>query len=56
MKHDLEPGHKRRPTGSIQTVEIDVRCVFYRHALNAENEKQRISGTVYWTWKQLSSK
>jgi len=41
VKPDLEPGEKRRPRGSIQTIEIDVRCVFYRHAISAENEKER---------------
>lgn len=41
IKPDLEPGQKRRPNGSIQTVEIEVRCVFYRHQGNAENEKGR---------------
>ena len=41
IKPDLEPGQKRRPKGSIQTVEIEVRCVFYRHELNANHEKTR---------------
>lgn len=41
IKPDLEPGQKRRPKGSIQTVEIEVRCVFYRHQGNAEKEKGR---------------
>jgi len=41
IKPELEPGQKRRPKGSIQTVEIEVRCVFYRHQLNAEREKER---------------
>jgi len=41
IKPDLEPGQKRRPNGSIQTVEIEVRCVFYRRQGNAENEKGR---------------
>ena len=41
IKPDLEPGQKRRPKGSIQTVEIEVRCVFYRHELNAGHEKFR---------------
>jgi len=41
IKPDLEPGQKRRPKGSIQTVEIEVRCVFYRHQGNAEKEKER---------------
>jgi len=41
IKPDLEPGQKRRPKGSIQTVEIEVRCVFYRHELNANHEKNR---------------
>ncbi|WP_459928785.1 hypothetical protein [Desulfosporosinus burensis] len=41
IKPDLEPGQKRRPKGSIQTVEIEVRCVFYRHELNASHEKFR---------------
>ncbi|NTW73081.1 MAG: IS1634 family transposase [Eubacteriaceae bacterium] len=41
IKPDLEPGQKRRPKGSIQTVEIEVRCVFYRHEVKAEHEKFR---------------
>lgn len=41
IKPDLEPGQKRRPKGAIQTVEIDVRCVFYRHEVNAASERQR---------------
>jgi transposase len=41
IKPDLEPGQKRRPKGSIQNIEIDVRCVFYRHEVNAASEKQR---------------
>jgi transposase len=41
IKPDLEPGQKRRPKGSIQTVEIEVRCVFYRHQENAQKEKER---------------
>ncbi len=41
VKPELEPGQKRRPRGSIQTIEIDVRCVFYRHVLNAESEKKK---------------
>lgn len=41
IKPDLEPGEKRRPRGSIQTIEIEVRCVFYRHELNSKNEKER---------------
>lgn len=41
IKPGLEPGQKRRSKGSVQTVEIDVRCVFYRHKLNAEKEKER---------------
>jgi transposase len=41
IKPDLEPGQKRRPKGSIQTVEMEVRCVFYRHELNASHEKSR---------------
>jgi transposase len=38
IKSELEPGQKRRPRGSVQIVEIEVRCVFYRHELNAEME------------------
>lgn len=38
IKPELEPGQKRRPKGSIQNVDIVVRVVFYRHALNAERE------------------
>ncbi len=41
IKPDLKPGQKRRPKGSIQTIEIEVRCVFYRHALNAEKEAEK---------------
>lgn len=40
IKPDLEEGQKRRPKGSVKTVEIEVRCVFYRHQLNAEKEKE----------------
>jgi len=39
IKPDLQPGQTRRPRGSVQTIEIEVRCVFYRHAVNAEREK-----------------
>ncbi len=39
-KPELKPGQKRRPKGSIKTTEIEVRCVFYRHELQAEQEKQ----------------
>jgi len=41
IKPDLEPGQKRRPKGSIQTIEIEVRCVFYRHESKATHEKNR---------------
>lgn len=41
IKPDLEPGQTRRPKGSIQTVEIEVRCVFYRHEVTAGHEKLR---------------
>ena len=41
VKPDLVPGQKRRARGSIKTIEIEVRCVFYRHALNAEQECNR---------------
>jgi len=41
IKPELEPGQKRRPRGSIQTVEIEVRCVFYRHELAAQREQER---------------
>lgn len=40
IKPDLQPGQKRRPKGSIKTVEIVVRCVYYRHELNAEREQE----------------
>ena len=40
IKPDLQPGQKRRPKGSIKTVEIVVRCVYYRHELNAERERE----------------
>lgn len=41
IKPDLQPGQTRRPRGSVQTIEIEVRCVFYRHALHAEREKEK---------------
>lgn len=41
VKPDLEPGQKRRPHGSIQTVKIGVRCVFYQHKLCAEKEGEK---------------
>ncbi len=40
IKPPLEPGQKRRPKGSIQTIQLDVRSVFYRHELQAERDKQ----------------
>jgi transposase len=40
IKPKLEPGQTRCPRGSIQTVEVEVRCVFYRHEINAEREKE----------------
>jgi len=40
IKPELEPGQKRRPRGSIKTVEIEVRCVFYRHEINAKRERE----------------
>ncbi len=40
IKPELEPGQSRRPRGSIRTINIDVRCVFYRHELNAQREKE----------------
>lgn len=43
IKPELEPGQKRRPRGSTKVVEIEVRCVFYRHTLNAERETERRS-------------
>ncbi len=39
-KPALAPGQKRRPRGSMKTTEIEVRCVFYRHELQAERERQ----------------
>jgi len=41
IKPDLEPGQKRRPKGSIKTVEMEVRCVFYRHQGQAEKETKK---------------
>jgi hypothetical protein len=41
IKPELEPGQKRRPKGSIKTIDIDVRCVFYRHEQNAKKEKEK---------------
>jgi len=40
IKPELEPGQKRRPRGSTKTVEIEVRCVFYRHEINAGRERK----------------
>ncbi len=40
IKPDLKPGQTRRPRGSIETKEIEVRCVFYRHEQNANREKE----------------
>jgi transposase len=40
IKPELEPGQKRRPKGSIKNVSIDVRCVIYRHEINAQREKE----------------
>lgn len=40
IKPQLEAGRKRRPKGSIQKVSIDVRCVIYRHEINAQREKK----------------
>ncbi len=40
IKPPLEPGQKRRPKGSIQTIQIDVRSVFYRHELQAERDRK----------------
>lgn len=39
-KPELKPGQKRRSKGSIKTTEIELRCVFYRHELQAEQETQ----------------
>ena len=41
VKPELEPGQKRRPKGSIETTEIEVRCVFYRHKLQAARETEK---------------
>lgn len=41
IKPDLEEGQSRRPRGSIQKIDVEVRCVFYRHELKAENEAER---------------
>ena len=40
IKPELQPGQTRRPKGSIQTVAMEVRCVFYRHEINAQSEKE----------------
>ena len=40
IKPELQPGQKRPPKGSIKTVEIAVRCVYYRHELNAKRERE----------------
>jgi len=41
IKPDLEPEQKRRPKGSIKTIEIEVRCVFYRHEIQAEKQTEK---------------
>ncbi len=41
IKPDLEEGQSRRPRGSIQKIEIEVRCVYYRHREDAERETER---------------
>lgn len=40
IKPELKPGQNRCPRGSVETFEIDVRCVFYRHECNAEREME----------------
>ncbi len=40
IKPELKPGQKRRPKGSITTREIEVRCVFYRHELQAIRDRE----------------
>lgn len=40
IKPELKEGQTRRPKGSSQTVEIETRCVFYRHAAQAEQDKK----------------
>ena len=39
-KPELKEGQTRRPRGSSQTVEIELRCVFYRNSDQAEQEKK----------------
>jgi transposase len=40
IKPPLEPGQKRRPKGSIKTIQMEVRCVFYRHDLQAARDRE----------------
>lgn len=40
IKPPLEPGQERRPKGSIKTIQMEVRCVFYRHDLQAARDRQ----------------
>ena len=40
IKPDLEEGQSRRPRGSIQKIDIEVRCVFYLHKEEAEKESE----------------
>ncbi len=40
IKPPLLEGQTRRPKGSIKTVSIEVRCVFYRHTLQAEKDRK----------------
>ena len=53
IKPELQPGQKRRPRGSVKTVEIKVRCVFYRHELNAEKERKNRLFKIEQTDKSL---
>ncbi len=59
IKPPLLEGQTRRPRGSIQTVEINVRCVFYRH--NGQKERDQRNRTqkvenIDESLKELSSK
>ena len=45
-KPELEPGQTRRPHGSAKTIEMTVRCVFYRHTDQAERDQERRSQKI----------
>lgn len=41
IKPELQKGQTRRPKGSIERIEIPVRCVIYRHELRAKQEQKQ---------------